>query len=55
MAKRVTGGTAPDEVSRQLDSRLRSIDADEAELAHRVQRVAMAKTKLEREVRAAIG
>ena len=55
MAKRVTGGTAPDEVERQLESRLRSIDADEAELAHRVQRVAMAKTKLEREVRAAIG
>ena len=55
MAKRVTGGTAPDEVARQLESRLRAIESDDAELAHRIGRVADAKAKLEREVHEVIG
>lgn len=49
-AKTCIGGTAPEEVMRQLDSRQASLDRDNAELKARMDAVAAAKAELERQV-----
>lgn len=46
-AKKCIGGTAPEEVDRQLDNRQAGLDRDNKELAERVARVAAAKAELE--------
>lgn len=49
-AKKCIGGTAPEEVTRQLKSRQAVLDSDNAELAARESAVAEAKAELEAEV-----
>ena len=46
-AKKCIGGTAPEEVDRQLNNRQAGLDRDNKELAERVSRVAAAKAELE--------
>lgn len=54
-AKKVIGGTAPEEVVLQLDNRQKALDADNAELEARKAKVADAKTRLEAAVAELIG
>lgn len=49
-AKKCIGGTAPEEVTRQLDSRQAALDRDIAELKQRKETVDLAKQRLEEEV-----
>ena len=53
-AKKCIGGTAPEEVTRQLNNRQAGLDRDNAELAQRASRVNAAKAQLESEVNALI-
>ena len=53
-AKKCIGGTAPEEVSRQLAQRQRDLDRDEAELQQREAAVCKAKANLEQAVNALI-
>ena len=53
-AKKCIGGTAPEEVERQLESRQKALDEDNAELQARLERVAAAKAGLEQAVTEAI-
>ena len=53
-AKKCIGGTAPEEVSRQLAQRQSDLDRDEAELQQREAAVNKAKAELEKAVNAFI-
>ncbi|MDL2060530.1 argininosuccinate lyase [Mesosutterella sp. AGMB02718] len=53
-AKKCIGGTAPEEVERQLNNRQKALDQDNAELKERMDRVAAAKAALEQAVTEAI-
>lgn len=53
-AKKCIGGTAPEEVERQLANRQAALDRDNAELEERKAKVAEAKAKLEKAVEEAI-
>lgn len=53
-AKKCIGGTAPEEVERQLANRQAALDRDNAELEERKAKVAQAKAKLEKAVEEAI-
>ena len=53
-AKTCIGGTAPDEVNRQLDNRQAGLDRDNSELALRREKVCAAKAELEATVKTLI-